>query len=292
MRFAAITGVTTLALLAAPAPAAQAAPPEGKYWQVAAVYSMTHPRPVGSGYWLAERRASTEWLTPDGRAWHGYRPLGARPLTPKDEAAWKADGSPTSWSYRTEGMKITLSAEPGKGYVKQDENRPRGFDLTGEAKFVSYQELQALPAQPAALRARLVADIREWMAKAAEEAKTTDPKAKPEDWTSRLDFYVAEGLARLMYANPVPKPVRAAAFEALKSTKGVQAPGRAKDLLGRAGQRLTWKDSGITRTVLVDTGTMTLLSSSFDAAVKAKSRVETYTKVGWTDDEPAVPAAS
>ncbi|MFI6176808.1 hypothetical protein ACIA8R_14865 [Nonomuraea sp. NPDC051191] len=278
---------------------ASADAPKGAYWRVETIYTTTHPRPVGSGYHLTQRNVTTEWLSPNGKAWTGMRELGARPATKKDEAAWRADGSPTTWDYRTEGMKIHLTTRPGKGSVKAQEDRPDGFRL-GE-KYVSYQQLQELPTDAEALRKQLTAEVEAWIDEAAEEAKTTDPKATRNDWLVNLDRYVAERAVELLYVNPVPDKVRAAAYQVLKTTKGVGDLGRDKDPLGRSGQKLALpvssrKGTVLKQQLLVDTTAMTLLAEYTDLkdggkAVLGKSGVTTY-KAGWTDDKPAVPAAS
>ncbi|MFD1541712.1 hypothetical protein [Nonomuraea guangzhouensis] len=286
---AAAAGLAFTGVFAVPA---QATPPGGAYWRVESVLTLAHPRPVGSGYWLTERRASTHWKTPEGKGWFGYRPLGARPTTEKDEAAWRADGSPKSWNYRTEGMKISLSTEPGKGSVGPTKGEPKGFRL-GE-KTVTYQQLQNLPSDPAALKEYVVADVKAWIDEAAEEAKTTSPNSKIDDWLSNLDSYVAINLGRMLYETPVPPKVRSAAFQALKTTKGVTDLGRAKDPLGRSGQKLALPSNMTKGTVLiVDTETMTLLAEYTGATadgkpLPGKTKVETYT-VGWTNEKPAVP---
>ncbi|MEU4231356.1 hypothetical protein AB0F17_44270 [Nonomuraea sp. NPDC026600] len=290
---AAVAGLAFTGVFAVPA---QATPPGGAYWRVETVLTMTHPRPVGSGYWLTERQGSTNWKTPEGKGWFGSRPLGARPKTKKDEAAWRADGSPKSWNYRTEGMKISLSTEPGEAHVGPQKGGPEGFHLG--RKFLTYQQLQNLPSDPAALKEYVVADVKSWIGEAAEEAKTTSPNSKIDDWLSRLDSYVAIDLSRMLYETPVPPKVRSAAFQALKTTKGVTDLGQAKDLLGRTGQKLalptnTIKGTVLKRQLIVDTKTMTLLAEYTDTTVDgkpflAKTKVETY-KAGWTDEKPAVP---
>ncbi|NUP83114.1 MAG: hypothetical protein HOV96_36845, partial [Nonomuraea sp.] len=149
---------------------ASADAPEAAYWRVETTYTSTHPRVVGSGYHLTQRSVSIEWLSPEGKSWSGQRELGARPATKKDEAAWRADGSPTTWDYRTEGMKIHLSTQPGKGSVQEAKGRPNGFRL-GE-RYVTYQQLQALPTEAEALKKQLTAEVKTWIDEAAEEAKT------------------------------------------------------------------------------------------------------------------------
>ncbi|MEV8639269.1 hypothetical protein AB0395_47205 [Streptosporangium sp. NPDC051023] len=278
---------------------ASADAPKAAYWRVETIFTKTHPHAVGSGYHLTQRRVSTEWLSPEGRSWNGFRELGAKPATKKDEAAWRADGSPTIWDYRTEGMKVHLSTQPGKGSVQAAKGRPNGFRL-GE-KYVTYQQLQALPMEAEALRKQLTAEVNTWIDEAAEEAKTTDPKATKNDWLVNLDRYVAERAAELLYANPVPDKVRTAAYQVLKTTKGVSDLGRSKDPLGRSGQKLALpvsssKGSVLKQQLLVDTTAMTLLAEYTDLndggkTMLGQSGVETF-KAGWTNDKPAVPDVS
>jgi len=292
---AVLAGLLFTGVAAVPAQAAE--PARGAYWRVETVVTKTHDRPVGSGYWLTERNVTADWTTPKGESWTAYRNLGARPKTKKDEAAWRADGSPTSWTYRTEGMKVSVSMKPNKGLVKKDDG-PRGFMVAGEKK-VTYEELQNLPSDPAALRQHVEKDVRDWIGRAVEDAKTTAPGSKADEWLVRLDRYVAEGLTGLLYQNPVPKKVREAAYQALRSTKGVADLGRTKDPLGRAGQAfalppLEGKGTVVKQRVVVDPATMTLLAKITEATgdgkpFAGKSLVETYT-AGWTDERPAVPA--
>ncbi|MFD1929926.1 hypothetical protein ACFSKW_00400 [Nonomuraea mangrovi] len=293
-----LTVAAGLIFAGAGAAPASADAPKGAYWRVETVFTRTHPHAVGSGYHLTERSVSVDWLSPEGKSWGGYRELGARPATEKDEAAWRADGSPTAWAYRTEGMKIRLSTEPGKGFVGTDKKRPDGFRL-GE-KYVTFQQLQSLPTDVEALRKYLVADVNAWIDKSAEEAKTTAPKATKNDWLVNLDRYVAGMATELLYVNPAPDKVRAAAYQVLKTTKGVSDLGRAKDPLGRPGQKLALpvpsnKDSVLKQQLLVDTEAMTLLAEYTDLkdggkAVLGKSGVKTF-EAGWTNDKPAVPDA-
>ncbi|MER6826402.1 hypothetical protein ABT352_10480 [Streptosporangium sp. NPDC000563] len=290
-----LAGLLLTGLLAVPA--AAATPPEADYWRVEVVGTRDHPRPVGSGYTVTERSVSVDWQTPDGKLWGAYRELGARPKSEKDRAAWKADGSPTSWTYRTEGMKISLSTKPGEGYVKKTPKWPGGFMLR-ESRFVTYRQLQSLPTDPAALRAYMVKDVRAWIDKSAEEAKTTSPNSTIDNWLNNLDRYVAEYAIDLLYRNPVPLKVRSAAYQVLKTTKGVKDLGRAKDPLNRSGQKLALpplaqkyqKGWSLEERFVVDTATMTLLAHYVDSSDKGKSRVDYY-RVGWTDDKPAIPAA-
>ncbi|WP_326825789.1 hypothetical protein [Streptosporangium sp. NBC_01756] len=300
MRFTLAVAVTAGLIFAGTAAVpASADAPKGAYWRVETTFTTTHPHPVGSGYYLTERSVSTEWSSLKGKSWSGFRKLGAKPATAKDEAAWRADGSPTTWDYRTEGMKVRLSVKPDKGFVGPAKGQPDGFRL-GE-KYLTYQQLQSLPTDAEALRKYLLADVNAWIDWAAEEAKSTSPNSRKEDWLVNLDRYVAERASGLLYLNPAPDKVRAAAYQVLKTTKGVSDLGRAKDPLGRSGRKLALpvpasKGSVLKQQLLVDTEAMMLLAEYTDTkvggkALLGKSGVQTF-RAGWTNDKPAVPGAS
>ncbi|HEX4811412.1 MAG TPA: hypothetical protein VFV66_01480 [Nonomuraea sp.] len=294
MRFV-LTATAGLALAGVTALPAAADAPQGAYWRVETVYTATHPHAVGSGYHLTERSVSTDWTAPDGTGWSGYRELGARPATAKDEAAWRADGSPSTWVYRTEGMKIRLSTRPGKGSLGRAKGR-HGWPW-GESS-VSYQQIQALPTGTEALRERLKADVDAWIDEAAEEAKVTAPRATKQDWLAYRDGYVAKRAVALLYALPAPDKVRAAAYQVIKTTKGVTDLGPAKDEKGRSGRKLALPVDDRGKAVrkeqlLVDTKNMTILAISTELTadgkpVLGKPGTQTIT-AGWTDDKPAVP---
>ncbi|MFI7423140.1 hypothetical protein [Nonomuraea sp. NPDC049684] len=275
---------------------ASADAPEGAYWRVEAIRTGVHPRPVGSGYHVTQRNVTTQWTSPEGKSWNGSRDLGARPATAKDEAAWRADGSPSSWAYRTEGMKIRLSTRPGKGTLRA-EKRPPGFRL-GDEKYLTPQQLRSLPADAEGLRTYLTADVDAWIDKASQEAETTDPKARKQDWLDHRDRYVAAEAVTLLYAVPAPDKVRAAAYQVLRTTKGVNDLGDAKDPLGRPGRKLALpvfarKGAVLRQQYVVDTTAMTVLAEYTDLEDGGKpalgrSGVTTIT-AAWTDDRLAPP---
>lgn len=136
---------------------------------------------------------------------------------------------------------------------------------------------------------------------AAVPASADAPKATKNDWLVNLDRYVAQRAAEFLYVNPVPDKARAAAYQVLKTTKGVSDLGRSKDPLGRSGQKLalpvsSGKGSVLKQQLLVDTTAMTLLAEYTDLndggkAMLGKSGVKTF-KTGWTDDKPAIPDVS
>ncbi|GAA3130581.1 CU044_5270 family protein [Streptosporangium carneum] len=259
-----------------------AAPAEGAYWHTRTLWRTTHPRQLGSGsnrYWVEEQRLAETWTSPDGRTWSGFRRLGTRPKSAADEKAWRRDGSPATWNRTADGRTVSLSTAPEKGRVVAVKEQV-AF-LLAEQK-LSYEELQRLPADPAGLKA--------WITKATRVAKVPD---------DAVDGYVAGALASLLHEVPVPKEVRAAAYEALLTVPGVRPLGRIKDSRGRPGDGLFLdrqrKDSvAVTTRLVVDADTRLLLEESLKTTIDGrpfpnKTWTTTTLHVGWTDDEPTIP---
>ncbi|GAA3790359.1 hypothetical protein GCM10022226_06630 [Sphaerisporangium flaviroseum] len=210
MRKSIVISLATLALAVAASPVqaarSSAEPTQGTYWRVRTVLTMTHPHQVGTGsnkYWLVERRVIENWAGRDGKHSWGFRPLGAQPKSTADRAAWKRDGSPQKWSYRTEGMKVDLSMAPEKGTIKP----VKGTGWRIEGRKLSFQDLQAMPTDPAALK--------EWLVKAASEGENP---VQPQN----MDRWLKGAYASLLYEFPVSKAVRQAAYDALSAMPGVQ----------------------------------------------------------------------
>ncbi|GIH98229.1 hypothetical protein Pta02_02380 [Planobispora takensis] len=63
--------------------------PEGAYWHVRTLSTMTHPRRLGGGsnrYRVEERGISETWTSRDAESWYGHRELGVRPKSAADDA--------------------------------------------------------------------------------------------------------------------------------------------------------------------------------------------------------------
>ncbi|MDP9861885.1 MULTISPECIES: hypothetical protein [Streptosporangium] len=282
-----------------PAAASQAvtAPAEGAYWHTRTLWKGTYSHQLGRGknrYWVEQQSVAERWTALDGRTWRGFRDLGVRPKSAADERAWRRDGSPTTWTRTANGMTASLSTKPDKGMVILDKGAKGapliGFDLVD--RMLSYEQAQALPTDPAGLKA--------WIDKASR-----DPNAHVSD--DFRESYVRGQLVGILSEAPV-KEVRAAAYEALPTMPGVRSLGKAEDPRGRTGQGfLVDVDSGkgsggsrqkqftVTERLIVDTGTMTPLASDVKTTVDgepfpAKTSTTITLQAGWTDGEPAVPA--
>ncbi|MGV9771610.1 hypothetical protein [Streptosporangium sp. NPDC003464] len=282
-----------------PAAASQAvtAPAEGAYWHTRTLWKGTYSHQLGRGknrYWVEQQSVAERWTALDGRTWRGFRDLGVRPKSAADERAWRRDGSPTTWTRTANGMTASLSTKPDKGMVILDKGAKGapliGFDLVD--RMLSYEQAQALPTDPAGLKA--------WIDKASR-----DPNAHVSD--DFRESYVRGQLVGILSEAPV-KEVRAAAYEALPTMPGVRSLGKVEDPRGRTGQGfLVDVDSGkgsggsrqkqftVTERLIVDTGTMTPLASDVKTMVDgepfpAKTSTTITLQAGWTDGEPAVPA--
>jgi hypothetical protein len=244
---------------------------------------------MGSGanrYWVVEQELVEEWTTPDGKAWFGYRKAGAYPKSEADRKAWRRDGSPAKWTRTADGQVVKLSTEPDKGRVGPVHGNDHTFFLAGQR--LTYDEVQRLPAEPNALKS--------WLSEAARVSRI-----RQDD----VDQYIIGVLPGMLNQLPAPKSVRAAAYQLLLTMPGVRLQGETKSSRGRAGAALSIdhpkavQDNGLTikdRTdLIVDTGTMLLLSESQTTAIRGKlSLNETSTQIvleaGWTNTAPAVPA--
>ncbi|MEU5865514.1 hypothetical protein ABZ815_30395 [Nonomuraea sp. NPDC047529] len=269
--------------------AAASAPAEGAYWHTRVLTRRTGPRQMGSGanrYWVVEQTLNEEWTAPDGKAWFGYRTAGAYPKSAADRKAWRRDGSPARWTRTADGQVVKLSTEPDKGRVGPVRGKDDTFFLAGQR--LTYDEVQRLPADPNALKS--------WLSKAARVSRVSQ---------NSMDEFIAGALLEMLYRLPTPKNVRAAAYQSLLTIPAVRSRGESKDSMGRAGAALSIdhpkvvQRNGLTikdkTNLIVDTGTMLLLSESQTTAIRGKLSLDetsthTVLAAGWTNTAPAVPA--
>ncbi|MGW4411067.1 hypothetical protein ACWEJ6_44025 [Nonomuraea sp. NPDC004702] len=269
--------------------AAASAPAEGAYWHTRVLTQRTGPRQMGGGanrYWVVEQALTEEWTAPDGKAWLGYRNAGAYPKSAADRKAWRRDGSPSKWTRTADGQVVKLSTEPDKGHVGPVRSKNDKFFLAGQ--WLTYDEVQRLPADPAGLKS--------WLSEAARVSRV-----KQDD----VDQFVTGALPEMLHQLPAPKNVRAAAYQVLQTMPAVRSQGQSKDGMGRAGAALSIdhpkvvQKNGLTikeqTGLIVDTGTMLLLSKTRTTAISGKlslneATTDTMIETGWTDNPPAVPA--
>lgn len=270
---AAVTQTDGKRFLLVAAASVAAVPDEGTWWGSTEIHGWQFHDPSGR-YVLRESERVETWIPadPEGRTWYRYSPQGIHPATPQDEAAWRADGAPTSWTYdkrrqtgvlRSEPRTDLVRSEPGERLTYSTENWD--FRIVTAGKPLT--KLGQLPNTPEGLKALFGGDDR-----------TTIDTA-----------------ARLLFFAPVTSQTRAAAYRLLASTPGVQAAGQATDVLGRAGQAVEYESGefappdhpGPTRTRLViDPASGRPLSIEVRSA---DGLLLTFTAIQdsrWTDDNP------
>ncbi|GLW99489.1 hypothetical protein [Microtetraspora sp. NBRC 16547] len=243
-------------------------PDEGTWWGTTEVHGWQFHEP-GSRYVLRESESIETWIpaNPEGRTWYRQAPQGIKPATPQDETAWRADGSPTSWTYdkpSEKGHSGVVRAEPGEQRTWSTEDWD--FRILTAGKPLT--KMSEVPDTPEGLKALFDADYR-----------TTIDTA-----------------ARLLFFAPVTSETRAAAYRLLASTPGVAAVGQVTDVLGRVGQAIEYESgefappnyAGATRTRLViDPASGRPLSIETRSA--ADGLLLTYTAIQdsrWADDNP------
>ncbi|WP_225991657.1 CU044_5270 family protein [Actinomadura montaniterrae] len=239
---------------------AEAAPSTGTYWHVRTLTSIPfHGGPRKGGYWGSRLTVGETWTLRDGRSWTGYREAGVR-IAPKDEAAWKRDGSPNK-------------AASGHGLFK---DKGPGTFLVCD-KEMSFTQVQALPAEPAGLLSALKRAM----------LHNDDGPVPP----SAQRTFVAGCLAGLLADVPVAPKVRAAAYRALAATPGVTVTGRTTDERGRTGIGLVVPEGrGGSSTMIIDPDSSLVLSTTVGHGSGGKDVARIILEAGWTDASPKVPA--
>jgi hypothetical protein len=256
--------------------------PEGTYWHTRVLSRRDNFRQVGSRanpYWVVKQDLTEQWHTTDVRGWIGSREAGAYPKSGKDREAWRRDGSPARWTRDVAGQTVVLSTRPARGHVTPVRGQNTTFFLAGQ--YLTYEEVQRLPADPAALKS--------WLTKAAQVRGG-----------GNADSFIADLLPDLFYRLPAPKEVRAAAYQVLLTLPGVHAEGAARDDLGRNGTALSIDQQQATgpkaekgkrtRRLIVDTTGMVLLSDTHKAERPGNDNIDLVLEAGWTNAAPAVPA--
>ncbi|YCK37772.1 hypothetical protein ACNF49_28070 [Actinomadura sp. ATCC 39365] len=200
-------------LVAADSVAAQ--PDAGAWWGGTEVRGRQFREP-GGRYVLRESESVETWIPadPEGLTWYRKVPQGIVPATPQDEAAWAADGSPTSWTFdqpAADGRTGVVRARPGPPRTWSTEDRD--FRVLTAGKPLT--KAGEVPDTPEGLKAYLGSD----------------------------DRATVDAAARLLLFAPVTSRTRAAAYRLLASLPGVTAAGPVTDVLGRAGQAVEY-DAG------------------------------------------------
>jgi hypothetical protein len=264
-------------LLVAAAHEEQAEATSGRYFRVRTAFTrdFTVNRDQNP-YKIRETIVDETWTGRAGdTAYRGRRSLGAKPATPSDQAAWRRDGSPTSWN-----LGKTDTVVPKDQIIRSTPASGELIELAGDADRyyaigtgVSLREILALPSTPQGLRARLLQD------KAA--------RAAAADETS----YLAGMAAGLLQDTPALPKVRAAALRLLAGLPGAKVEQNAPDLVGREGTAVTFSFPASRSNVklVIDPVSGKFLSSE---RTGGKNSSTVGLQSGWTDAKPAPPAAA
>ncbi|WP_413753426.1 CU044_5270 family protein [Streptomyces sp. R-74717] len=208
----ATSGSGSQVLLAAASHVEQQPAGSGTYWYVEEHLGSLHKVP-GKNYTVDVRTEQRNWTAAaKNKQWSQLLDPGARPATKADQAAWKADGSPTSWNLT--GETVTYA---GKGEIQHD--APGGTADIVTMGDLPLRLLAALPTDEKALRKRLFALVDK------------DYNA-PEKILDRIVVDTAVQLATTLPSTPA---LRAAAYRLLAAEPGVRSLGDVKDHTGRTG---------------------------------------------------------
>ena len=214
-------------LLTAARQAAHAPAATGRYWLTREVGGTNLVvGPPGDRYTITMRGSNDQWTARSaiGSSWFRNRPLGARPATPADAAAWKRDGSPSRWTvaFRKRGgrARLVITAAPGRPFGNQTNIGDKVFAIGGTN--VSIRQVRALPVTAARLRARLL------RAFAAPGGSGGDLP------TGRADWLWQVGTSMIMNM-PLTPGTSAADYRMLAGLPGVRSIGTVRDPARRPG---------------------------------------------------------
>ncbi|WP_162907152.1 CU044_5270 family protein [Allorhizocola rhizosphaerae] len=318
------TNAPQLLLVAADQAQRDTAPGTGNHWVSTVEHGSLFPvGPKDNRYAIMTRRTEITWkpLVPGKDFVFVSRWAGAEPASDKDKAAWRADGSPTSWPVDDcdpsrvytaapggpdTGVRIPPDAQPDPG-VPHVQISPRArfephsrlFEVVGER--LTADQIRALPSDPEALRAWLLGVIE----------KQNLPRGNAVEAGESL----FDAVLTLVLGTPITPVVRAAAFRVLAGVPGIRSLGVVTDAKGRTGVAVSVQrndtveeqnaDSGgpYEVSLLLDPETGTVLGRQ-DRAVQPADymswvpagAITSYQLVDsfrWTNDEPpAMPLAS
>ncbi|MGW2084149.1 CU044_5270 family protein [Streptomyces sp. NPDC001880] len=269
----ATSGSGSRILLAAASHVEQQPAGSGTYWYVEEHLGSFH-KVLGKDYTVAARTEHRYWTAAaKNKRWSQSLDLGARPATKADEAAWKADGSPTSWN--VEGEETLTYA--GKGEIQRD--APGGDGDTFKMGDLPLRLLATLPTDEQALRKRLFALV---------DKDYNGPKRI-------LDQIVVDTAVQLATTLPSTPSLRAAAYRLLAAEPGVRSLGDVKDHTGRTGYAVALPSPhGPTELRLIfdkstgmPLGTETVATRDGDGVSKGQRQgYTTITSMKWTEKAP------
>ncbi|MEU0478044.1 CU044_5270 family protein [Streptosporangium sp. NPDC006013] len=298
------TGAEARQVLLAAATAAARAPAEGAYWVTRTVRGNQRVAP-SAGYLILQSRAEEMWLSRarDGQSWRISQYLGAKPATPKDEAAWRKDGSPDRWLFADGALtggyvsaEDRIESKPGEREASRLRGKWKGSAGYLTKGLLTWAEVRAIPDTPEKLRIYLNGRGKEFTAESpgAEKAE------------KQVEPWLLEDCVQLLTSLPVTPATRAAAYRLLASLPGMTSEGEVVDRLGRVGQAISYPVSTTTpqgeskvygtNRLVIDVSSGLPLSRERDGLDRLRdgrtykvTSFAVYERIGWTDDLPDLP---
>jgi hypothetical protein len=238
------------------------------------------------GYDVLGRRYTEDWepRSAKNRPWGIVQHLGAAPFGPGSEAAWRADGSPSSWILPASGKnpdptRVDAAAGPRRkggtiGWQSRDGKvvlQARSYVLAGQ--IMTAETMATLPTDATGLRT--------WLTKRY--------KADPDPEMTVQDRLIEDALD-LLAEMPVTARVRSAAYRMLAGLDAVKPLPDATDQRGRTGSAVAipvkYEDDVTTLRVIFDHDSGNVLSIE---QLTAAGKLRGYALVvdnGWTDEQP------
>lgn len=248
----------------------------GRYWvQPTEFGGRMEVGPPERRYHIMLRTSSEMWLAtrPGDESLAVQQHLGAEPASPEDEAAWRADGSPTRWPIpKPDGTPSDeyYEAAPGQKGIRLMEGATVANNFLLGGTPTTMAELAALPTDPAALKAWL---LNRFQVQGLEE---------PADYSL---FWTAKSLVMDL---PVTPAVRAAAYRMMADLTGVALLGEVTDQRGRSGMAVAYThdgDFGATEfRLIIDPATGQALAEETRNAAGELSRYTVVDGMGFRDE--------
>jgi hypothetical protein len=185
------------------------------------------------------------WTAPDGKT-HVRETLGkVRFLSPADQRAWEAAGSPPPWAFDPAEHHITRD---GSGRL---EKAFSSETFRGRHEFTYMSRLSQLPTEPEALRLTV------------EHRRPTGSPVAPSPATSARGGATVERLLEILGEPITTTALRAAAFGALAEIPGLGFETGVADAAGHRGDAISWvRERGFGRRFIFDPRTSKLLSNA------------------------------
>jgi hypothetical protein len=220
-------------LTAARQVAKETQPVAERYWVTSGIAgNFVRVGPAADPYLLLDESQVQNWAarSPKDGSPNFAKQLGAAPVSAADRAAWRQDGSPTSWNYvgqsdgladaqgYTSGVLRSLSMAGDPMTSLDASYGAQQFPIGSKA--LTLAQLQALPADPATLKKLILA---------GGVAPGEAPSA-----------FLLDGVVAPILEMPVTPAVRAALYEMLAAMPGIQSLGEVTDPAGQQGEAVSY----------------------------------------------------